>query len=294
MQNRSNLPSGAYSMQMHEGRGYLVYNKISSIYLLDGKTFAYSGKIIDSKLENCRQFMGINADKAYVSCWGNTNNPSVAVVNLNSGQVLQNIPTGKNPENILLDDSYAYVANTDDQTITVINTETDLENPPIQVNSKPVGMAVDRNGRLWVLCNGDPASLVSINLRNLASVPLTFPLEQKPTAQFKNLAINRNRDVLYFTMTRTDSPQEGGLFQFAITDKVSEIKLNRPADRHQINQMSIDPRSNILLAATTPESPSKGYVLRYKLPSATGAVSLADSIPVFSKGYKAIGFAIQP
>jgi YVTN family beta-propeller protein len=131
---------------------------------VDGKDFTQAGVINDPKLENCRQFVGINAEKAYVTCWGNAENPSVAVVDLNTRQVLKNIPTGKKPEAILLDNSYAYVANSDDKTITVINTQTDAVFTELEVKPNPVGMAVDRNARLWVLCNGDPASLVSFNL----------------------------------------------------------------------------------------------------------------------------------
>jgi len=291
MQNRSNLPVGAYSVQTHEGRGYVVYP--NSIFQIDGTHFTYEGIITDPKLENCRQFYGINAGKAYVTCWGNAGNPTVAVLDLNSSRVVKHIPVGKQPEAILLDGIYAYVANSDDQTITVIDTQTDEPVSAIAVEPNPVGMAIDREKRLWVLCNGNSGSLVSIDLKDHTKKPLVFLMDPlTPATQFKNLGINRNRDVLYFSMTVTDAKQQSDLFQFAVTDQVKNIPLNKPIDRHAIDRMIIDPRTQVLYASTPAESRSKGYVLRYKLPLGVATtIAVTDSIPPISP---VVGFTLQP
>jgi YVTN family beta-propeller protein len=297
MQNRSNLPVGAYSVQMHEGRGYVVYP--NSIFQIDGTHFTYAGIINDPKFENCRQFYGINAGKAYVTCWGNAGNSTVAVLDLNSSRVVKSISVGKEPGAILLDGTYAYVANSGHQTITVIDTQTDEPVSTLAVEPHPVGMAIDRERRLWVLCNGNSGSLVSIDLKDPTKKALIFLMDRlTPAPQFKNLGVNRNRDVLYFSMTVTDATQPGGLFQFAVTDQVKNIPLNRPVDRHAIDRMIIDPRTQVLYASTPTESRSKGYVLRYKLPPgvATATIAVTDSIPTDSIPpiSPVVGFALQP
>ena len=159
-------------MQMHEGRGYVVYP--NSVFRIEGTHFTYAGIITDPKLENCRQFFGINAGKAYVSCWGSAENPTVAVLDLNS----------------------------------------------------------------------------SVN-------------------------------------------QRSGLFQFAVTDQVKKIPLNTPVNRHAIDRIMINPRTQVLYASTPPQCRSKGYVLRYKLPAGvtTTPIAVTDSIPPISP---VVGFALQP
>lgn len=113
--------------------------------------------------------------KAYVSCVGNR---GVVVLDLVTGRTLASIETGKNPEGMgLSDDGLLYVANTDSDSITRIDTASDTVVDTTSLRDAdglggidPTTVRLSADGaRLYVPCSGDGAVRV---LRRSDMAPL--------------------------------------------------------------------------------------------------------------------------
>jgi YVTN family beta-propeller protein len=101
--------------------------------------------------------------RAYVSCLAEG---GVFVLDLASGKTLGYLATGKNPEGLALAaDGMLYVANSDADSISVIDTATDtvvatrdLRADPLIPGVGPAGVSISADGdRLYVPCSGDGA-----------------------------------------------------------------------------------------------------------------------------------------
>lgn len=113
--------------------------------------------------------------KAYVTCLAEG---AVLVLDLVTGATVGAIETGKNPEGMALaDDGLLYVANSDADTISVIDTATDavvltrdLRDDPSIPGVGPAGVSISPDGqRVYVPCSGDGAVRV---FRRPGLVPL--------------------------------------------------------------------------------------------------------------------------
>ena len=110
------------------------------------------------------------AEKVYVSCW---NDSSVAVVNVNtSARRVDFINVGRHPTKLLLnsDETRLFVANSNDDSVSVIDTRTDKEIERISVRlsestpigNSPEGLALD-HGQLYV-ANSHSNSVAIVDL----------------------------------------------------------------------------------------------------------------------------------
>ncbi len=161
-QTENNRPIGniAQSIAFHEGKGYIVVNNAQKIEIVDAKTFKSTGVI--NGLNQPRYFVGVASNKAYVSQWGaDGSSGNIAVVNLSNNTIIKNIATGKGSEQMLAAgavNKLIYVCNSggfaNDTTLTVINPTTDQIVKQIKVGDNPNSIAIDKNGKIWVLCGG--------------------------------------------------------------------------------------------------------------------------------------------
>ncbi len=96
--------------------------------------------------------------KAYVS---HLFDNAVYVVDMEEYRVTDvRIPTGNNPQEMLVYGNRLYVANNGfgmDNRITVIDTATDEVTGTLEVGAGPFAMHKDNEGRIWVVCSGNKA-----------------------------------------------------------------------------------------------------------------------------------------
>ena len=107
--------------------------------------------------------------KAYVSCW---NDSSVAVVNSTQPEKVSYVTVGRHPTKMLMnaDQTRLYVANSDDDTVSIIDTATDKEIERVNVRisesvptgNSPEGIAL--NGSLLYVANSHSNSLAVVDL----------------------------------------------------------------------------------------------------------------------------------
>jgi YVTN family beta-propeller protein len=148
--------------------------KLNRIDLRRGSEFVYPYAVV------------IAGGKAYVSCW---NDNSVAVVQLDK-QTPVRIPVGRHPTAMLLNAQRTrlYVANSNDDSVSVIDTQTDKEIERINVRlsegvppgNSPEGLAL--NGDDLYVANAHSNSVAVVELSGKARVRGFIPTGQYPSA----------------------------------------------------------------------------------------------------------------
>lgn len=205
MVNGRPLGNIAQNMTIFNGKGYIVVNNAGTVEVVDIEAFTSIATI--TNLVNPSHFLAIDSTKGYISDWAG----NVAVVNLNTNTVSYTIPAGTGPSAMIKSGKFVYVANEGglsvDSIVTVIDFTADTVVKTIYVGDVPTGMAVDGNGRVWVMCKGigfagypaagdTPGRLIRINPETLA-VDYTYKFSSVADHPEK-LVINKQKSMLYF------------------------------------------------------------------------------------------------
>lgn len=188
---------------------YAVMNNSNRVEVLNASNFGAIRTINGFSLP---RYIIVKGTTAFVSEWISfSGNGRVAVVDLQSGTIKRTLPAGKFPERMHLLNSLLYVANSDDSTITVINTETETIESTTAIGPGPNSFA-QVGQKLYVLCGGlirrkpdfsiDSAACVAGEL--LEITPQATPLVSRRTVAFNDrfLTASRlttNNRELYFT-----------------------------------------------------------------------------------------------
>lgn len=270
IQQLNTFPLGdvAMSMNIFNGRGYIVVNNSQKIVIVSMENFSNIGEI--TGFSSPRYFVPFNNQEGYVSDWFSDD---VKVINLNSGQIMKSIPTGgEGPEQMAIAGNKLYVVNVggfnDDSTVTVINTVADTVLKTFIAGVDPNSIVKDKNGKLWILCNGDTGldwiggtaddtggSLLRINPANDSiEFNLIFSQFDHPS----KLTINSAGDKLYFLNGL--SGFDGKIYSMNISDNFLPAQ---PIIDKTFYGLGIDPVTNQILGAYVPGFLQQGYMFRY-------------------------------
>lgn len=194
--NNADLGNVVQSIGFTEEYAYIIANVSNTITVVDRYTFEKVATISQG-LSNPRYFLYANG-KGYVTNWGDPNDITddyVATIDIASNSVSTSIPVDFGPEKIVLEGGNIYVAHQggygQNNSISVIETETDEVAMTILVADVPNAMQVDSDGYLWVLCGGKPSytqdetagALIKINT-TLNNVEQTFAFETTEHPRF--------------------------------------------------------------------------------------------------------------
>lgn len=159
--NGAPLGDVAESMALADGKLYIVVNNSNYIYKVDANTMAVDTtqafKLGDFYSPREMQFIAPN--KAYVSDLYGT---QLWIVNPQDMTHAGSIEMGKSTEKMLVIDKELYVSNwsntfvpgMEKNTVQVVDIQNDVKVAEITVGKEPNTMAVDKNGHIWVLCEG--------------------------------------------------------------------------------------------------------------------------------------------
>ena len=159
----NNAPLGdvAESMALAEGKLYIVVNNSNLIYKVDANTIVCDTtktfKVID--FYSPREMHFVSPEKAYVSDLMGT---GLWIINPKEMKHCGFVETGKTTEKMVAVGNELYVSNwsnyylegMEKNTVQVIDMNNDVKVAEIQVGKEPNTMAVDKNGHVWVLCEG--------------------------------------------------------------------------------------------------------------------------------------------
>jgi YVTN family beta-propeller protein len=186
---------------------FVVLNYSNKIEIVNRYTMA-SIATIDTQLNNPRYIAFANG-KGYVTNWGDGGSPTddfVAVIDLNSYDVLTTIPVAEGPERIVENNNKLYVAHAGGygygSTISVISASSNTVTATIPVGDVPNSLVFE-DGSLYAICGGKPSyattetagELVKINVsNNTVTTQIDFPIATHPS----NLVIEDN--AVYYTI----------------------------------------------------------------------------------------------
>lgn len=268
--NGRQLGDVPYSMVISGNKGYIVVNNSGNIEVVDKNTLI-SLKTING-LISPRNILILNSEKAYVSSLYSI---SLAIINLSNNSVSGSINIGHTSEAIQFCDNKAYVSCwAGGKNVMVINTLTDKVIDSIIVAAEPESMVLDKNNRLWVLCNGGWARLNYANLMviNTATKAIekqfVFPSKLlSPTC----LQINSTRDSVYYV--------ENGLWCMSIQSSALPDKPLRQSGGRQIYKLGIDGRNGRIFYTDVVDYQQKGYLLQLSSKGSAIDSCKADIIP---------------
>ncbi len=160
--NSDNLGNVINSIGFNNGQAYVVANVSNRITVVDRFTFVESARI-ENGLNNPRFFRAVNG-KGYVSNWGDPNNPTddyIAVIDLVTNEVIQEISVSEGPEKIAFVGSMIYVLHQGgfnvNNMISIIDTASNTISSTLTVGDVPNSYDFDNQGNLWVLSGGAPS-----------------------------------------------------------------------------------------------------------------------------------------
>jgi YVTN family beta-propeller protein len=283
--NSRTLGDVVQSMTVVGNRGYVVANNSNKVEVVNLPDFRSAGTITGLALP--RYLVAASADKAYLTEWVNFGqNGRVAVLNLRTNTVTSTIPVGKLPEQPLLSGGKLYVPNSDENTVTVINTSTDQVETTLTISDGPNSLTADAAGNVWVLCGGitryattppynvissTPAKLVRLNPAAPTTGRLELPFASGGAA---DLQAAPGKQQLYYRYS-------GGVYRL---DATATALPTTPLIRRRLNGLGVDPNDGQLYGGVGNFS-SDGRTVRY---STTGA-----AVDSFSVGIGPSGFAFR-
>lgn len=289
-QTVNNRPLGniLQSVTIYNKDVFMVVNNAGKVEVAEAETFESTATI--DNLGQPRFFLGLDANKGYISQWEDGFGGKLAVVDLNTYDVSSEITTGLGPERMLLNNGQLYVTCSggfsSDNKVNVINTSTDAVVEDITVGSGPSGIVEDANGKIWVLCRGkfEPfpsselevsGSLYRINpANNTVEFTLDFnDFQDRPG----NLVIDGNGQNLFYTFA-------GGVYKMSVdaTELPSTALFSA-----SLYGLGFDPTSGYLIGSDPGDYNSDGKIIRYN--ATTGDVIDEHTVGIIPNG----GFHFQ-
>ena len=152
----NNRPIGdvLQSLTLVNGKAYFVVNNSNKIEITNAYPLTSVGVIHGFNMP--RYMVAPNNNKAYVSEYIDYSggNGRLSIIDLSTNTITGTITVGIQPENMLLLNGKLYVCNSFDTLLSVVNTTTDLVESKIKISDGPKSIAIDANGKIWVLCIG--------------------------------------------------------------------------------------------------------------------------------------------
>ena len=287
-QTKNSYPLGnlVQSMEIFNGKGYIVVNNSGKVETVDSNTFASNGAI--TGLTQPRYFLGIDNNRGYISEWGTGGVAgAIEVVDLSTKTIISTIATGKGAEEMVKVGNMVYVACSggidNDSVVTVINTSTNTVVTNIKEGANPKSIKVDANGKIWVLCGGqwDPNYTTLVQPGKLAridastntvdlSLPFTSTTSQPTNLVFGNkrsagLPPNSSKTILYYSYNGNVYSQPNTASTLSTIALISR----------NFYGFGIDPTNDYFYGTDAENYTSNGKVIRY---NSSGIV--IDSIAV--------------
>lgn len=253
------------SMNIYNGKGYLVVNNSQKVEVVNMSDFSSTGTI--TGFSGPRYFLPVSADKAYVSDWFSN---QVKVVDLISSTITSTIDVGAGPEQMALSNNKVYVTNIggfgNDSTVSVIDVGTNSVVKTINVGLNPNSIVKLQNGALLVLCGGTTgpdyiggtADDVAGRIVQIDQVSDNISQALNFTQSFHPLKLIANtiNDKIYFL--GGDNGYTGAVYQFDLNLFIPSLLI--PGSYYGLGVNPVD--GNIFCGQ--PGFSARNYFLKYK------------------------------
>lgn len=257
--NGIKLGDVAQSMTVRDGRGYIVVNNSGVIFVIDADTYKVTGTI--TGLTSPRHIHFVSDAKAYVT---DLYAPRIAIVDPHACKITGYIDTGghKSTEQMVQYGRYVFTnCWSYDNTILVIDSETDEVVHEIAVGIQPTSLALDRNGKLWAITDGgyegspygyEAPSLCRIDAATLAvEQEFGFARGEHP----RSLCIDGEGAVLYFI--------NRSVWRMGVDDRRLPIRPFIESRGTIYYALAVDPLTSEVYLADAIDYRQPGIVYRY-------------------------------
>lgn len=259
-----------YSVNITGGNAYIVVNNSGKIEVVDINDLTTVKTINNIKAPRYISF--VNNSKAYIT---SLYSDSITILALSTNEVAGYIDLKHSSESMAVTYSEAFVANwAGGNKVFVIDIINDRVIDSVEVGIEPESMVLDRDNKLWVLCNGGWqrehfAELISINTQShKVEKRFTFPsVIDSPTC----LQIDGSGENLYYIL---DGVRKMNIYATSLPP-VNFI----PKVEHNFYKLGINPANTDIFVTDAKDYQHKGSVLRYNSDGGLLSVMEADIIP---------------
>lgn len=269
------LGSVPNSMKIKGENAYIVVNNSGKIEVINRNTLESIATI--NGLISPRNISFVNNNKAYVTIMYSD---SVAIINLNDNTISGFINLRRYSEAIVTSGSKAFITNwigpnyQVGKEVMVINTVNNEVIDSIEVGIEPESMVIDKNNKLWVLCDGgyfgdDLAKLIKINtVTNIIEKEFVFPTKD---ASPSCLQIDGAGETLFYL--------ENGVQRMNINATALPSAPFIPESGNSFYKIGINPVNSDIFITDAVDYEQQGYVLYYKKDGTLVSTLMADIIP---------------
>lgn len=189
----------AQSIDIENGKAYIVLNNSNKLVIADAETFVY-----DTVVENLtlpRQVL-VEGNYAYISQYVSySGNGNLIKIDLSTYTVAGTATLGYLPDRFIIENGKAFVTNSSDATVSVVDINTMNTLASIQVGDWPNSLVVF-NGSLYVLAGGVPSfagtqTTGKIMKVDMASYAVTEEYNFNDTTFHPNLLIHAGTKMLF-------------------------------------------------------------------------------------------------
>lgn len=260
------------SLAMYDGKLYIVVNNSNYIYKVDAGTIVCdtTQPYMLTDFVQPRYMLPVAPDKAYVSDLAST---ELWIVNPQTMTHTGTVSMGKSTETMVKVGREVYVANwsryyvsgMENNTVQVVDSENDMKVAEITVGTEPNGMVVDKNGEIWVMCEGDsydfeanvPSTLWKINTTTKQAV-----LVKTFDKAALNLAIDPTGNYLYFVYGG-DWTNGGDVHRLNVNQPDQEDDFVIPAEGKMFYKLFVNPQNGDIYLSDAKSYTVNGTVYRY-------------------------------
>ncbi|UCG27177.1 MAG: YncE family protein [Bacteroidales bacterium] len=276
--NGRQLGDVVQSFGVADDKGFIVVNNSKKVEVVDMETFVSLGTITGADYP--RYFLKVTERKGYLT------NGALAglvfVIDFETLTVTGQIEVGYGPENLIQWSDYVFVANSggwaNDNTVQVIDPDSDTAIESIVVGDNPVDLAADKNGDIWVLCKGKVVYDDNWMIVEESDSKITV-FDGTQFNIIKSFVIGRTGD--YFNPLHLAASHDGSYIYFLESDGIYKMDITGnsspeiPLIKKNFYGMDVDVNNGNIYGLDARGFLENGYLFRY---SSSG--SLIDSIEV--------------
>ena len=245
------------------GKGLILVDNLTAgqdkVEIVEAGTFVSRATLKAPDIENPRLVIQAGLNKAYISCWDVSGDYSagtfykdpgyIAVVDLNSGTVVKKIAAVKGVEAMVLVGNEVFAGSTgySGNELAIINTETNEVKQKITFSSSPRPVAVDADGKLWVLAGSEMIRMDVIT----RSIEKRLTLPASPST----ITISQDKRTFFYSANKRT-------YKFGIND--TSASTTNPVFNRAFSALGVDPQTKRIYASVIPSYEQAGYVLRYE------------------------------
>ncbi|MBR4147870.1 MAG: hypothetical protein IKU00_08290 [Bacteroidales bacterium] len=259
------------SLALIDGMLYIVVNNSNIIYKVDANTIKcdLTKPYMITDFDSPRYMLAVAPNKAYVSDLMST---VLWIVNPQDMTHTGSIDMGKSTETMVQVGRELYVTNwssyyvpgMENNTVQVVDIENDVKVAEITVGKEPNGMVADKNGKVWVLCEGavwdaNPES-PSLWMIDPATKNASRMVEFEETAM--NLAVDPSGSYLYY-FRGGDYVNGGDVHRVSINNPTVEDAFVISGEGKMFYKIAVDPNSGDVYVTDAKNYTVDGEVYRY-------------------------------